>query len=455
MNKVDVPALTKGLDLPIAGAADQRIVEGPRVATVGLIGDDYLGMRPTMLVSPGDRVKLGQPVFQDKKTPGVQFVSPAAGTVVAVNRGAKRKFASLVIERDGEDAETFASYPKTNLRELARDRVKENLRESGLWTAFRTRPYSKVPALETSPRAIFVTAMDTRPLAIDPALVLQYGENARYFIQGLHVLGTLTDGNLFLCKAPGSEIPGTDEPGVKTAEFGGPHPAGNPGTHIHFLCPVNASRTVWHIGYQDVMAIGCLFATGALMSDRFVSLAGPAVKAPQNIRTRLGASLDDLMQDALNDDAVRVISGSVWSGRTSQDPIGYLGRYHNQVTAIGEGSQRDFLGWAMPGGKKYSITRAFSSAFRRDPQPQAFSTLVQGSLRAIVPIGVYERVMPLDIIATALLKSLAVQDTETAQMLGCLELDEEDLALCTFVCPSKIEYGPMLRQCLTHIEKEG
>ncbi len=455
MNTVAVPPIIKGLDLPISGAPENRVVDGPTINTVALVADDYIGMKPTMLVAEGDRVKLGQPVFDDKKTPGVRYVAPAAGKVIAVNRGAKRKFESLVIEVDGEDAETFASYPNTNLHSLELDKVKENLLASGLWSAFRTRPYSKVPAPESVPKSIFVTAIDTNPLAPDPELVLQQPDYERYFIQGLQLLTALTNGSVFVCKATGAKIPGVDLDRVKNAPFAGPHPAGLPGTHIHFLDPVNESKTVWHIGYQDVVAIGNLFVNGTLMNKRVISVAGPAIKEPRIVQTQLGASIADLLGDGVVGENARVISGSVLSGRTSQSPTDYLGRYHNQVSAIGDGSHREFLGWAMPGADKFSVTAAFLSAYAKATATIPFTTSTEGSKRAIVPIGAYERVMPLDIIATPLLKSLTVGDTETAQMLGCLELDEEDLALCTFVCPGKNEYGPMLRDCLTHIEREG
>ena len=455
MNRVAVPPIKKGLDLPISGAPEQRVVEGPAVKTVGLVGDDYIGMKPTMLVSEGDRVKLGQPVFDDKKTAGVRYTAPASGKVVAVNRGAKRKFESLVIEVDGTESESFESFPNTNLHSLDRSDVVGNLLASGLWSALRTRPYSKVPSPESRPKSIFVTAIDTNPLAPDPAMVLQHADNERYFVQGLNVLRPLTDGTVYLCKASGADIPGANVDGVRTAEFGGPHPAGLPGTHIHFLDPVNESKTVWYVGYQDVVAIGNLFVNGTLINDRVVSIGGPAIKQPRIVSTQLGASISDLVGDALEADNARVISGSVLSGRVSQSPTDFLARYHNQVTAIGDGSKRELLGWALPGAKKFSISSAFLSAFTGGLKNVPFTTSSQGSKRAIVPIGMYERVMPLDIVATPLLKSLCVQDTDTAQMLGCLELDEEDLALCTFVCPGKNEYGPMLRECLTYIEREG
>ena len=447
--------VSKGLDLPISGAPASRVVDGPAIKTVGLVADDYIGMKPTMLVTEGDRVKLGQPVFDDKKTEGVRYTAPAAGKVVAVNRGAKRKFESLVIEVDGEDEETFASYANTNLHSIERDKVKENLVASGLWTAFRTRPFSKIPLPASTPKSIFVTAMDTNPLAIDPALVLEQGENERYFVQGLQVLTALTEGKVFLCKAPNSMIPGSQLDRIAVATFDGPHPAGLPGTHIHFIDPVDASKTVWHIGYQDVVAFGNLFVNGKLSNERIVSLGGPAVKEPRNVRTQLGASIADLTHDSLSSEDVRVISGSVLSGRIGQDPVNFLGRFHSQVSVLDNGGKRELLGWAMPGGNKFSISKAFLSAFSGESRDMPFNTSTQGSKRAIVPIGMYEQVMPLDLIATPLLKAFCVRDTDTAQMLGCLELDEEDLALCTFVCPGKNEYGPMLRDALAHIEKEG
>ena len=221
------------------------------------------------------------------------------------------------------------------------------------------------------------------------------------------------------------------------------------------MCIRDSSKTVWHIGYQDVVAFGNLFVNGKLSNERIVSLGGPAVKEPRNVRTQLGASIADLTHDSLSSEDVRVISGTVLSGRIGQDPVNFLGRFHSQVSVLDNGGKRELLGWAMPGGNKFSISKAFLSAFSGESRDMPFNTSTQGSKRAIVPIGMYEQVMPLDLIATPLLKAFCVKDTDTAQMLGCLELDEEDLALCTFVCPGKNEYGPMLRDALAHIEKEG
>ncbi|QDT69028.1 Na(+)-translocating NADH-quinone reductase subunit A [Planctomycetes bacterium MalM25] len=447
--------LQKGLDLPIAGEPPQQILQGPTVHTVGLVGDDYHGMKPTMAVSEGDVVKAGQLLFEDKKSPGVKFTSPGAGKVVAVNRGAKRKFESVVIELEGDDAVTFKAYPDANLAQLSRDEVQANLIDSGLWTTLQTRPYSKVPAPGSTPYALFITAIDTNPLAADPKVVIE--DKPAEFIAGLQALSTLTDGNTWLCKAAGVELPGEDLGCVEVAEFSGPHPAGLPGTHMHFLAPVGMERECWHIGYQDVIAVGHLFLTGELLLERVVSVAGPCVSRPGLLRTRLGASLADLTAETgAPAEGVRTVSGSVFSGRQSREMAAHLGRRHVQVVQLAEGTKREFLGWMGPGFNKWSVTNVFAQKWLGAPEGGfRFTTSTEGSHRAIVPLGNYEKVLPLDIEPTALLKSLCVGDSEEIQRLGGLELDEEDLGLCSYVCASKNDYGPMLRDVLTTIEQEG
>ncbi len=452
-----VSRIPRGLDLPIEGAPEQAISASPPVRHVAVVADDYVGMKPTMAVAAGDRVRLGQVVFTDKKTPGVQYTAPASGVVKAINRGPKRKFESLVIEIDGDDQETFDSHADDNLAKLDRRAVCEQLVASGLWTALRTRPYSKVPAIDSIPQALFVTAIDTNPLAADPMVVI--AEQPADFITGLQVLSTLTEGDVHVCRKAGAEIPGEGKAPVQFHAFDGPHPAGLVGTHIHLISPVSQNRSVWTIGYQDVIAIGHLFLTGHILPDRVIALSGPAVNQPRLVRTRLGASLAELTEgqfQVAEGKSVRVISGSVLSGRRSRDPVNFLGRYHNQVSILAEGGEREFIGWMKPGNDKFSIRRIFSSAWLGDNKRRfPFNTSACGSPRAMVPIGMYEQVMPLDIVATPLLKALITGDTEYAQQLGVLELDEEDLALCTYVCPGKYEYGPLLRKSLTTIEREG
>ncbi|ALM52876.1 Na(+)-translocating NADH-quinone reductase subunit A [Halomonas huangheensis] len=444
----------KGLDLPIAGGPEQRIEDARPVRHVAILGTDYVGMKPTMEVREGDKVKLGQLLFTDKKVDGVRFTAPAAGEVVAVNRGEKRRLLSVVIKvDDSEEAVAFTAHGRDGLDKLERQTVVDQLVESGLWTALRTRPFSRTPALDSIPQDIFVTAIDTQPLAGDPSLVI--GERAEAFEDGLKVLTRLTEGKVFLCTAPDVSVPGVGVSGVQHETFGGVHPAGLVGTHIHYLSPASLQRRVWHIGYQDVIAIGALFSEGKLDTRRVVAIGGPRAEKPRLVRTRIGASTDELLAGEVKaPDDTRVISGGVFSGFTAEGGLRYLGRFHNQLSLLEEGNKRAFMGWLSPGGNRHSVLGIYLSKIK-GLSNYAPDTSTNGSERAMVPVGAYEKVMPLDILPTQLLRTLIVGDIETGMQLGCLELDEEDLALCTYVCPGKYEYGPILRDNLTMIEKEA
>lgn len=448
--------IKKGLDLPISGKPEQRIETARVVKHVALLGVDHIDIKPTMLVAEGDKVKLGQPLFEHKKVPGVRYTAPGAGEVVAINRGARRMLQSVVIRLDDtEEEETFASYSPEQLPSLTREQVVENLLASGLWTQLRTRPYSKVPNPEHQPRSIFVTAIDTNPLAADPSVIIN--DQPEAFQQGLTVLSHLTEGPVWVCKAPDVELPlpnGQEQ--IRTASFEGPHPAGLVGTHIHFLDPVNAEKQVWHLNYQDVIAFGRFFTSGRIPTERIVSLAGPHITNPRLLRTRMGASIEDLLENELVDGRHRVISGSVLSGRRIAGWSAYIGAHHLQITALQEGTPREFMGWLNPAGRKFSFLGVMFSSFSRRSGAEFDMTSSQnGSPRAMVPVGAFEDVMPLDILPTQLLRYLLVSDTDMAQKLGCLELDEEDLALCTFLCVGKYDYAPVLRQNLSQIEREG
>ncbi|WP_299768231.1 Na(+)-translocating NADH-quinone reductase subunit A [uncultured Pseudoteredinibacter sp.] len=445
--------IRRGLDLPITGAPEQTIHDGPSIRSVAVVGPDYHGMKPTMAVSVGDKVKLGQLLFTDKKTEGVRYTAPAAGTVAAINRGAKRVLQSVVIDVEGDEAESFASYSVEQLSSLTEEQVKDNLNDSGLWVALRTRPYSKVPALDSAPNSIFVTAMDTSPLSANPEVIIRSQRDD--FVNGLTVLSRLTTGKVYVCKASGADVLTGNSSRVESHEFSGVHPAGNAGTHIHFLDPVSATKTVWTVGYQDVVAIGKLFTSGQISTDRVIALAGPSVEQPRLIRTRLGANTDELTAGQLKAGEQRVISGGVFGGRKANGAFAYLGRYANQVAVLEEGeSEREFLHYLRAGVNKHSSLAIFISSLMKGKLFD-FNTSANGSERAMVPVGAYENIMPLDILPTQLLRALIVADTDMAQKLGALELDEEDLALCTYVCPGKYEYGPILRDNLTRIEKEG
>jgi len=446
--------IRRGLDLPITGVPEQRIEDAPPARRAALIGPDYVGMKPTMEVREGDRVICGQRLLSDKKT-GVAYTAPAAGAVEAIHRGRKRMFQSLVIVIDGEDAVEFTAHDPGGLGALAREVVRDQLLQSGLWTAIRARPFSKVANPAETPHSLFVQAIETNPLAPDVRTVLADAARSTDFEDGLHVLTRLTDGPVYLCTAPQSGVPGGNVPGVQHHEFDGPHPAGLPGTHIHLLDPVSNRKSVWYVNYQDVAAIGRLFTTGRIDVSRVIALSGPQVERPRLLRTQLGAGTDELVAHQLRAGENRVISGSVLSGRTATGPFAFLGRFHNQVSALVEGRDREFLGWQMPGSDRFSVTRAFLSAFAADGRRFEMTTNRNGGRRALVPIGSYEKVVPLDILPTQLLRALLVGDSEEAQALGALELDEEDLALCTYVCPGKHEFGPVLREQLNKIEKEG
>lgn len=447
--------IKEGLDLPITGEPKQVIENGNSVNSVAILGLDYVGMKPTMAVNEGDSVKLGQVLFSDKKNPGVNFTSPGAGVVKSINRGEKRILQSIVIELKGNEEESFSRYDASELNNLTTEQVKDNLLASGLWTYLRTRPYGKIPAIDSSANSIFVTAIDTNPLAADPAIIIK--ERTEDFINGLTVISKLTQGKVYVSKATGADITVGNTASLQVAEFSGPHPAGLPSTHIHFIDPVNIDKFVWHLDYQAVIAIGALFTTGKLNVERVVSLAGPTVKNPRLIRTRVGANTDDLVSGELQDDIEsRVISGSALYGRQASDWAAFLGHYSNQITALKEGRERELFGWIVPGKNKYSALNVYTSSVdRKFDRKFPLTTTKNGSNRAIVPVGVYETVMPLDILSTPLLKALVVGDSDQAQLLGCLELDEEDLALFTFVDPGKHDFGPVLRANLTKIEKEG
>ncbi len=444
--------ITKGLNLPIAGMPSQQISSKTAVKRVALLGEEYIGMRPSMAVREGDRVQKGQLLFEDKRNPGVRFTAPASGTISAIHRGERRVLQSVVIDVDGDDAVHFPRYELADLAALTREAVQQQLMESGMWTAFRTRPFSKIPAPASVPAAIFVTAIDTNPLAADPQPIILAQREA--FDAGLTLLTRLTDGKVHVCQASGGKLGGHPVGQVTFNQFAGPHPAGLVGTHIHFLEPVSLKKQVWHLNYQDVIAVGKLFLEGELSSERIVALGGPQVKEPRLLKTCSGASLDELLADELLDDENRVISGSVLSGTHAQGPHAFLGRFHLQISVVKEGREKELFGWVMPGKDKFSITRTTLGHFMKRKLFN-FSTDTNGGERAMVPIGNYERVMPLDILPTMLLRDLLAGDTDSAQALGCLELDEEDLALCTYVCPGKYEYGPALRSVLTQIEQEG
>lgn len=450
--------IRKGLDLPLAGAPAQVVEPARAVTRVALLAADALGAKPAFAVEPGARVARGQLLFEDRKSPGVRWTAPAAGTVEALHRGERRAFASLVIavdadaDADPEAAVRFAAFTGKPAPALARAEAVALLAESGLWTSLRERPFSRVPSPQTTPRAIFVTAIDTHPHAPDLTRVLEGREAA--FGVGLAVLTRLTDGQVHVCTARDFPLPLPALPQVRAHWFAGPHPAGTAGLHIHRIDPVDAAHRAWHVGAQDVAAIGELFTSGRLDVARVVAIGGPGALRPRLLRTRIGASLDELTAGETHPGEQRVVSGSVLGGRTAMGAaLGFLGRFHQQVAIVPEHVERELFGWITPGFAKFSIWNVVAGRFL--DRPLALNTTTNGGRRSMVPIGSYERVMPFDLLPSFLLRALASKDLERAEALGVLELDEEDLALATFVDPGKTEWGPLLREMLERLAKEG
>jgi Na+-transporting NADH:ubiquinone oxidoreductase subunit A len=451
--------IRRGLNVPIHGAAVNRTPQDRRdVRHVALLPfQESRGLKGRLLVEEGARVRAGQPVLVDRRDEAVIFTAPAAGILESVQRGERRSVLNLVFKVDGQEHEPFQAPDRLRAPAQA---VREALLRSGLWPNLRQRPYDKVAVSTDIPGAIFVTAMDTAPLAPRPLDLVAGRELA--FRAGLEVLGRLLErpeggepGPLYLC-APATEnwsgyVGGRAE--LKT--FSGPHPAGNVGTHIHFLYPVGQKRLAWHIDAQGVADIGDLWLNGKTPTDRIVAITGPAAKAPKLVRTRRGASLLELLDGEIEARQVRVVCGSALDGVPA--PLGasngYLGRYCHQITLLEDATKRELLTWAMPIAGRFSATNLLFDKFFR--KRFNFDTDENGSLRALVPVGQYESVMPLDILPTQLIKALAAGDTDMAIKLGVLELGEPDLALCQFVDNSKQPLTEWLRNTLAAIEKEN
>lgn len=456
----------RGFDVRLQGApaADGRADELRVPSRVALLGADYPGMRPTMRVREGDSVSRGTVLFEDKKTPGVRFTAPVGGRVAAVHRGERRAFLSLVIDVNpgeraggGSSGHAAAAWSGRHPEALGEDQVRELLLESGEWTAIRTRPFGRVANPATRPQAIFVTAMDTAPLAPDPVAAVAGRETDLEW--GAAALTRLTGGPVFVCSRAGRRLPVKDNDRIRHEEFTGPHPAGTAGLHIHRLAPVRRGREAWHLDAQDLASIGALFRTGSGDALRVVALGGPPVSRPGLLRMPIGASLTEFAtpESAPGRDPTepRVISGSLLAGRTAADDVtGYLGRFHRQVTVLEEDRRRRLLGWLAPGAGATSVSRAYLSALLPG-RAGAITTARNGSQRAIVPIASYDRVMAFDIPAVMLLRAILMEDIERAEELGALELIEEDVGLLTFACPAKNDYAPALRRVLDTLEKEG
>ena len=438
--------ISKGLDIPISGEVTNLEITKYVTKKVAVLGKDYHDLKPTMLVKVGDQVIKGQKLLEDKKIPGLFLVAPISGEVIEINRGERRAFESLVIETNNSDDEEVFIENLSSFN-ANKENVRDILIESGLWTNLKKRPFSKVPNIDENVDEIFISCLDTNPLSADPEIFIE--QNPDDFSKGIEILSLITSKYVHISSKIGSNLFVESEK-VRIYELNSLHPAGNVGTQIHYISPLGRNKSVWTINYQHVCHIGHMFNFGRLSFKKLVSVAGPQVKIPFLLETISGVDLIEILKDKLIEGTNRIISGSVLSGRTAAQNESFLGHFHNQISVLREVEEtdRELFNWFRPDLKKHSFLPVFFTKIFEKINPLNFTTSMNGADRAIVPIGVYEDVLPFNIMATQLLKSIVLRDTEEAQDLGILELDEEDLSLATYVCPSKYDSGSILRENL-------
>lgn len=444
--------IKQGRNIRIKGAAEKTVVAIPLPAKAAVQPADFKGLKLRLCAKPGDPVKVGTPLLEDKRYPEIKITSPLSGKVAAVNRGEKRALLEVVVEADGrQEGVALRKYSREEIDRLSADRIEAPLLESGLWPVIRQRPFSRISHPDETPKAIFVHAINTEPLALDIDSILE-GKEAEFQI-GLNILKKLTQGPVYLCAAYGAKSKTlTQAEGVETHYFQGPHPAGNVSTHIHYLDPVHKKDHVWYVEAQDVLRIASLFLTGTYPVERIVALTGEGAPRRAYIQTIVGAPISSLLQGNAAE-GVRYISGSVLNGK-DVGKEGFLRFYDSQVTVVPAGGKREFLGWLSPGINKYSFSKTFVSSFL--PSGEAsLTTDKNGGDRAIVFNHLYDSLVPLDVMTYFLIKAIVSGDIEEAEKLGILECDEEDFALCTFACPSKTDVGAIIREGLDMIEREG
>ena len=442
--------LKKGFDLKIKGAAERRLAGEVQSALYAVTPLDFPGLVPKLTVKQGDIVQEGTTVFVNKVIPEIKFTSPVSGTVVSVERGDRRKILEVIIERSGNE---YVDFGKNDPSKISREKVKEILMKSGLWPAIRQRPYHVIARPDLVPKSIFISGFDTAPLSPDFNFIMN-NSSFSLFQDGISVLKMLTDGKVHLVlngKGENSEVMGKTS-GVEISYFSGPHPAGNVGVHIHHLDPLNKGEVIWFVNPQDVITIGRLFTEGRNCPEKIVALTGSEVINPQYYKMISGASVSGMVKANVKDGHLRYISGNVLTG-TKISADGYLRYYDSQVTVIPEGDYFEFFGWAKPGIDKFSFSKTFlSHIFPR--RAYNFDTNFHGGERAFVMTGQYEKVIPMDILPMQLLKAILAQDIDQMENLGIYEVAEEDLALCEYLDPSKIEIQSIVRQGIDLMIKE-
>ncbi len=445
--------LRKGLDIHLQGKAEKRLAEVQTAAEYALSPLDFEGVTPKLLVKVGDEVKAGQPLFFNKYNDRVLFTSPVSGTVSAINRGEKRRVLNVTVT-PGATLQ-YAEFPKLDPRKASREEIVELLLQSGLWPLLIQRPYGIIADPAAKPKAIFISAFDSAPLAPDFNYVL--ASEGRNLQKGVEVLGRLTDGKVHLSVRAREESVCAGLQGVELHAFSGKHPAGNVGVQIHHIDPIDKGDVVWTVNVQDLAIIGRLFNEGRVDMTRTIAVTGSEVEKPCYCKVIAGASVASILKGNLKPqkegDSVRIISGNVLTG-TKVAADGYLTFYANQVTVIPEGDKYELLGWAMPRFKKFSVSRAyFSWLFPK--REYRLDTNMNGGERPYVVTGLYERYLPMDIYPMYLLKACLAGDIDKMENLGIYEVIPEDFALCEFVDPSKTDIQQIIRDGINLMIKEA
>jgi Na+-transporting NADH:ubiquinone oxidoreductase subunit A len=445
--------LRKGLDIRLVGVANKIKSEAPMPTSVSIKPTDFHGLTPKMLLKEGESVKAGQPIFKDKYRESIMYVSPVNGTLKAIVRGAKRRI--MEVQIDVADDQDFAGGSPVDVASMSGEQVKERMLEAGLWPFVKQRPIDIVADPEQSPKAIFISAFDSAPLAPDFDFVL-HGKD-KEFQAGIDAISKLTEGKVHLTingKAP-ADAAFTNAKGVELNTIYGKHPAGNVGTQIHHIDPVNKGEFVWTLNPQDVMIIGRYFLTGKFIPKKTIALTGSEMKDPQYMDVIIGTNVSQILKDRFTSDNVRVISGNVLTGQKIEAD-GYLGFYDSQITVIPEGNQYKFVltkGWLGPGFDKFSNSRLFPT-FLSGSKKYRLDTNVNGEERAFVVTGELEKVFPFDIYPMQLIKAAITDDIDNMEGLGIYEVAPEDFALCEYVCTTKIDIQDKIRAGLDLIQEE-
>ena len=445
--------LRKGLDINLAGAAAQQLTELPLAAEYGISPLDFEGVTPKLLVKVGDEVKAGTPLFFSKNDARILFTSPVSGTVAAINRGEKRKVLSVTVTPAKE--QVYEEFPKLDLKQASREEIVELLLKAGLWPMFVQRPYGIIANPSDEPKAIFISAFDSAPLAPDYNFVL--ASEQENLEAGIALLGRLTSGKVHLSVRAKAEGQMTALKGAELHTFAGKHPVGNVGVQIHHIDPINKGEVAWTLNIQDVAIIGRLVREGKVDMHKTIALTGSEVEAPQYYRIVAGARIDSIVEGKIKaqqeGDSVRIIAGNVLTGvkRSAEEFVAF---YANQLTIIPEGDKYELFGWMMPRFKKFSVSRAYFSWLCPKKQ-YTLDTNLNGGERPFVVTGLYEQYLPMDIYPMYLLKACLAGDIDKMENLGIYEVVEEDIALCEFVDPSKIEMQQVLRDGINLMIKEA